>query len=411
MTPVLLAAIILLGQAPQEPRPVLPAGTAIPIRFPESIEGGREPVGATVRLQTTSPLEAHGCAVVPAFAPIAATVVVSRPARSFGRRGRLELRFDSLATADRRWVPLGAVLDSLEWAARGTLTAEGELIEKRRSLRGVVGTAGAAGLAGAATGVGVVPVFVLTGVNLVLRGGQAHILAGQRGRLRLTAPLELPVPATCERAVNPWESAALPAVPALPPQATDKRGTRPADPINLLFRGTPTELNAAFALAGWTAAKRSTFGALAVETEAIVLQRSDTAAPMSHEYYLGRVEDLRYERASLSARARHHVRLWRADGSDTLWAAAATEDVGVLVSARRGTVTHRIAADIDRERDLLVGDLLAGGCVALEGYATLPGARRAGTSVAHQPFVTDARVAVLRVVRCGTPGGEVGPSS
>ena len=39
------------------------------------------------------------------------------------------------------------------------------------------------------------------------------------------------------------------------------------------------------------------------------------------------VEDLRFERASLSARARHHVRLWRADASDTLWAAAATEDL------------------------------------------------------------------------------------
>lgn len=406
MTPALLAAVLLLAPATQEPRPVLPAGTAIPVRFPESIEGGREPVGAVVRLQTTSPLEARGCAVVPPFTPIAATVVVSRPARSFGRRGRLELRFDSLAAADRSWVPIAAVLDSLEWAARGTLTPEGELIEKPRSLRGVVGTAGAAGLAGAATGVGVVPVFVLTGVNLALRGGQAHILAGQRGRLRLTAPLELPARGRCEPAVNPWESAAVPVVPALPPQATNKRGTVGADPINLLFRGTPAELDTAFARAGWTAARRSTFGALAVETEAIVLQRSDTAAPMSHEYYLGRIEDLRYERASLSARARHHVRLWRANGSDTLWAAAATEDIGLLLSARRGAVTHRISADIDRERDLLVGDLLAGGCVALEGYATLPGAKRSGTSVARQPFVTDARVAVLRIVRCGTAGRE-----
>jgi len=73
-------------------------------------------------------------------------------------------------------------------------------------------------------------------------------------------------------------------------------------------------------------------------------------------------------------------------------------------------VTHRIAADIDRERDLLVGDLLAGGCVALEGYATLPGAKSAGTSVAGQPFVTDARVAVLRVLECRPRGVEPGPS-
>jgi len=403
MTPGMLALAILLAQAPQQARALVPAGTQVRVRFPESVEGGREKVGAVVRLQTTSPLDAGGCAVVPAFAPIAATVVVSRPARLFGRRGRLELRFDSLSPAPGIWVPLGAVLDSLEWAARGTLNAKGQLQQKPRSIKGIVGTAGAAGLAGAATGVGIVPVFVLTGFQLVLRGGQAHILAGQRGALRLTVPLDVPASPRCERATDPWASAATPAIPALPPRATDRRGSALADPINLLFLGAPAELDTAFSRAGWMVAQRSTFGALARETGDILLQRRDSAGPMSHEFYLGRVEDLRFERASPSARARHHVRLWRADSSDTLWAAAATEDVGILVSARRHTVTHRVAPDIDRERDLLVGDLLAGGCVVLEGYGTLPGAKRSGVSGANQPFVTDARVAVLRAVGCGGP--------
>ena len=403
VTPFVLAAI-LAAQVPQPHRAVLPAGAAIPIRFPESVEGGREKVGATIPIQTTEPLEAGGCAVLPAFTPVAATVVVSRAAAMFGRRGRLELRFDSLATGPGRWAPLAAVLDSLEWAKRGTLSSEGELMEKSRSVRGVVGTAGVEGLAGAATRVGLLPVFVLTGFQLALRGGQAHILAGQRGRLRLTAALDLPAGPTCEPAVSPWASGATPAVPPLPPRATNKRGTAAADPINLVFVGGAAAIDTAFRRAGWSVAQRSTFGALARETEAIVLQRSDTAAPMSHEYYLGRVEDLRFERASPTARVRHHVRLWRADGSDTLWAAAATEDVGVLVSARRRTITHRISPDIDRERDLLVGDLLAGGCVVLRGYVTLPGAAGTGNSVARQPYVTDARAAVLGVAPCRYSG-------
>ena len=265
------------------------------------------------------------------------------------------------------------MLDSLEWAARGTLDAEGEFEQRPRSLRGIVRTAGAAGLAGAATGFGFVPFFVLAGFDFALRGGQAHIFAGQRGALRLLAPLDVPAPERCEPATDPWASTGTPAVPPLPPAPPTKRGTAGADPINLLFLGGPADLDSAFARAGWMAAQRSTFGALARETEDIVLQWRDSAGPMSHEYYLGRVEDLRFERASPSARVRHHVRLWRADSSDTLWAAAATEDVGILVSARSRTVTHRIAPDIDRERDLLVGDLLAGGCVTLVGYATLPG--------------------------------------
>lgn len=398
-----LAVAFLLAQAPQPARSPVPVGTQVRVRFPESVEGGREKVGTVVRLQTTSPLEAGGCAVVPAFAPIAATVVVSRPAQLFDRSGKLELRFDSLSPAPGIWVPLGAVLDSLEWAARGTLSSAGQLQQKRRSIRGMVGTAGVAGLAGAATGVGIVPVFVLTGFQLVLRGGQAHILAGQRGALRLTAPLDVPAPPRCERAADPWASTATPSLPALAPRSTDRRGTAPADPINLLFVGAAADVDTAFGRAGWMAAQRSTFGSLARETGDILLQQRDSAGPMSHEYYQGRVEDLRFERASPSARARHHVRLWRADASDTLWAAAATEDVGMLVSAKRHTVTHRVAPDIDRERDLLVGDLLAGGCVVLAGYGTLPGALTSGVTVGGQPYVTDARVAVLRVVACAGP--------
>ena len=407
----MLILATLLAQAPQQPRAVLPAGTPVRIRFPESIEGGREQVGAVVRLQTTSALEAGGCSVVPAFAPIAATVVVSRSARIFDRSGRLALRFDSLSVSPGNWVPLVAVLDSLEWADRGTVNAQGELRERGRSIRGIVGTAGAAGIVGTATGIGVVPVFVLAGLDLVLRGGTAHILSGQRGALRLTASLEVPGPERCEPATDPWASTATPTVPPVPPRATDKRGGTGADPINLIFLGSAAAVDTAFARAGWMNARRSTFGSLSRETEAILMQSRDSAAPMSHEYYQGRVEDLRFERASPSARVRHHVRLWQADSSGTLWAAAATEDVGMLVSPLRRTVTHRIAPDIDRERDLLVGDLLAGGCVALDGYATLPGAQRSGTAGARQPFVTDARVAVLRAVACAGAGPVPGPPS
>lgn len=167
-----------------------------------------------------------------------------------------------------------------------------------------------------------------------------------------------------------------------------------------MLRGSREEVDSAFSRAGWLLAKPSTFGAIAKEAEAIVLSRGDPVAPMSHEFYAGRVEDLRFERASPSARARHHVRLWQADSAGTLWAGAATEDVGMLVSARRRTVTHRIAPDIDRERELLAGELLAGGCAVLGGYVTLPGATRTGSSVAGQRYVTDARAAVLRLVAC-----------
>jgi hypothetical protein len=379
---------------------VFAAGTRLPVRFARSMTGGREKPGTVFEVQGMAPLEAGGCVVIPAFVPILGTIVASRPGRMFGRRGYLQVRFDSMLAAPDEWVPFEAALDSLEWAARASWSAQGAVRQKPRSIRGLVGTAGLVGLAGAATGLGVIPAVAFAGLDLVLRGPGSQILAGQRGTIRFTAPLVVPLPDRCERTAEPTDRAAPAAIPPLPPRATNKRGTVGGDPINLVIKGGQAELDSAFSRAGWLEAKRSTFGALAAEAEALLLAKRDAAAPMSHEYYQGRVEDLRFERASASARARHHVRLWKADSTGTLWAAAATEDIGLLVSARQRTVTHRIAPDVDREREGLVGELLAGGCAVLEGYATLPGAARSGKSVAGQAFVTDGRVAVLRVVSC-----------
>jgi hypothetical protein len=404
MSPATLLVALAALQGPVhhdlERTGVFAASTPVPIRFMRSLSAGRDRAGSVVAVQTMADLEAGGCVLVPAFAPILGTVVASQPGRLFGKRGYLALRFDSILTAPGVWVPLTATLDSLEWTARGSWSRRGVVTGERRSVRGFVGAAGAAGVAGVAAGIGLLPAVAFAGVDLVRRGPAAQILDGERGTLRLDAPLVVRIPDRCERPVPVEDLTLTASLPPLPPRALNRRGTAGADPINLVLRGTREEVDSAFTRAGWLSAKPSTFGALAQEAKAMVLARGDSVAPMSHEFYRGRVEDLRFERASPSARARHHVRLWQADSSGTLWAAAATEDVGVLVSARRRTVTHRIAPQIDRERDLLVGELLAGGCAVLGGYVTLPGARRTGTSVAGQRFVTDARAAVLRLVAC-----------
>ena len=396
----LLLVLAALQGVTQSGTGVFPPGTSVPIHFLQPLVGGRDPAGRVFAVQTMSDLEVGGCIVVSAFSPVLGTVMSSRPGRLFGRRGYLDLRFDSIMVAPGTWAPIAAVLDSLEWVSHGAPSAPGVVEQRARSIRGLVGAAGAVGITGVATGIGLIPVAAFAGVDLVLKGPGARILSGQRGALRLSAPLVVPVPGRCVQPAPLVDSALAASLPPLPPRSTNKRGDAGADPINLVVRGTREQVDSAFSRAGWLLAKPSTFGALTKEVGAIIFARGDPAAPMSHEYYLGRVEDLRFERASPSARARHHVRLWQADATGSLWAAAATEDVGMLVSARRHTVTHKIAPDIDRERDLLVGELLAGGCAVLDGYVTLPGATRSGASVARQPYVTDARAAAVQMVAC-----------
>jgi LssY C-terminus len=411
MLALTLLGAVLAAQAPLQSGPppavVFPADTRIAVRFPHFLEGGREAVGSVVVIQTTGPLDDGACMVLGPYAPLAGTVTISRPGELFGRGGLLQLRFDSVAVAPDRWVPLHAVLDSLEWVSRGSLRRGGTLGAGGHSVRGLIGTTGIVGVAGALTPVGIVPALAAEGLELVLRGARARILAGQRGTLRLTAPLVVPGTGQCAPALA-GGPAILPDVPAIPPRTTDRQGKASRDPINLILVGTQAAVDSAFRSADWSAAERSTLGSIARETEAIVLSSRDSTAPMSHLYYLGRMEDIRFERASPSARARHHVRLWQVDSTGAMWAAAATEDIGVLVSPRQRSVTHRVAPDVDQERELLVGDLLAGGCASLMGYVTLPGADSAGTTVAGQPFVTDARVALVDVAACGSRSARAG---
>jgi len=411
MLPLNLLAALALAQAPA-PGPVTavvyPTGTRIPVRFPHFLEGGRTPVGAPVMAQTTVSLLEGACIVVRPYARLEGTVTVSRPGGLFGRGGLLLLRFDSMAVGPGTWVPFHATLDSLEWPARSQVRKGGALRPGSRGVGGILGTTGVAGVAGALTEVGVVPVLAVAGFDLVLRGARARILSGERGLLVLTAPLAIPGAARCIRADQSL-APRLPVIPDIPARTTDRKGTAGRDPINLILVGSLPEVDSAFHSADWSMAQRSTLGSLARETEAIVLSRQDATAPMSHLYYLGRMEDVRFERASPTARARHHVRLWQVDSAGAMWAAAATEDVGILVSARRHSVTHRVAPDVDRERELLVGDLVAGGCAALDGYVSLPGADSTGTTVAGQPYVTDAKVAVVSVAACGPPPADASP--
>jgi len=61
-----------------------------------------------------------------------------------------------------------------------------------------------------------------------------------------------------------------------------------------------------------------------------------------------------------SPRRRNHVRFWRTDKVEAgrpLWIGAATYDQRVEISRTTGQVTHRIAPDVDAERDHLFQDL------------------------------------------------------
>ncbi|MEO8029717.1 MAG: LssY C-terminal domain-containing protein [Gemmatimonadota bacterium] len=395
------ASLPATAQSPSPPRaesaaPVFPAGTLVPIRFLNGLVAGRDSVGSPVLVQTLVALVVDGCIAAPAFTELSGRVTRSRSGKWFGKRGRFALRFDSLRVTGTGWIPVDAVLDSLEFARSGVIGSEGELRGKSHTLarRGL----GVMPLAAAgAAPVAVVPAAMFAGWSLVRRGARPVILNGEAGVARFRAPLSLARPLECQPASSSSALTAMPTLPSFIPH-TDSRGGRSGDPVNLILLGSSDALDTAFARAEWLIPQSHSAGHTLNEVAAALLDRSSVRAPVSTQYFEGRAQDLAYERPSATVRIRHHARLWLLDSTTVVWVGAANQDIGLKVAPSH--LTHRISPQIDLERNLIVRELESTGCADLVDFDSLPGAAAAGRNAANQRYITDGRAAVIQVHGC-----------
>ncbi len=179
----------------------------------------------------------------------------------------------------------------------------------------------------------------------------------------------------------------------------------PGDPINVGLVGTKKEVVHAFAVAGWDTADAVTLRTAIDIGESVLFSRPYPDAPVSPLLFEGHPQDLAFEKpAGDSADRRHHVRFWGTDaaGDDgrPLWLGAASFDRGVGLSHDTGAITHHIGADIDAERDFLVGDLSSAG--ELTSTSEIPGigATRTGRNGGGDPYFTDGKaiIGVLKIL-------------
>lgn len=389
---LLAACLCLLGVAPLGAQAfTLDTGTVIPIRFVEGLRSGRDAVGTAVVLQTMASVMQDQCMVLAPFRTVWATVSTSKGGRILGRGGALGLTADSLRRRSGDVVALEAVLDSLEWPGARILPS-GIVEQKHRKL-----AAAAALPAVAATGgLAIVPVALIGSWSFLRDGAGVEIVAGELGSLRVVAPLELARAASCQPLTDEALAIHLPTLPGIAPRATDRSGLILGDQFNVILQGTEAQVREAFRAAGWAPEGSRSLANLMKGSAAVVFDKRDRSVAFSPEYYEGRAQDLGFQRVGLSARERHHVRLWQLDAHPGTWVGAANEDVGLKVALDRLSATHRMDPDIDRERDILAGDLEAGGCARFLGLVALPGAVTSGRNTSAQEFSTDGRSAILK---------------
>ena len=138
------------------------------------------------------------------------------------------------------------------------------------------------------------------------------------------------------------------------------------DPVNLALLGTEAQIHTAMTRAGWTRADDVDLASSMRIIRTTVSRTSYPEAPVSPLHLFDRTQDFAYQQEVAGNPAkRHHVRFWacpdgwRLPGGHVAdWVAAGTYDRAVGLSLMTLQVTHRIAPDIDAERDYTVGTLL-----------------------------------------------------
>jgi len=196
------------------------------------------------------------------------------------------------------------------------------------------------------------------------------------------------------------------------PMLTSTSQGIPGGPINVGLVGTREDVVSAFHAAGWYPADPITLRTSAEIVGSVLFDRPYKDAPVSPLFFEGRHEDLAFEKPDgASADRRQHVRLWLvlANGADAspVWLGSATFDKGVTLSRDTGQVTHKIAPNVDEERDQLVGDLnqarMVTGIYQMRGIGpTLNGRNGEG-----DPYYTDGEIWVARLVRRGDKADKV----
>lgn len=177
----------------------------------------------------------------------------------------------------------------------------------------------------------------------------------------------------------------------------------PGDAINFGLVGDDKDVLCAMAAAGWFPADRVTLRSSIEIVGSVLLDRPYRDAPVSPLFYLGRREDLAFEKPDgQSADHRHHVRFWRVldrgQEQRPVWLGAVTYDRSVGVSHYTGAITHHIGPDIDAERKLLASDLEAAGMVDAKYQVTGIGPTMTGRNGGGDPYYTDGEVWILRLV-------------
>jgi len=170
-----------------------------------------------------------------------------------------------------------------------------------------------------------------------------------------TADSASPTAPTLHISESPLDSGLRSLLENLPRRVNDQFSNL-GDMVNFVIVGSQTDVQAALEASDWHVADTDNTKAALNAVLQTYEKKDYLAMPMSALYLFGRRQDFGYEMADPIAMvaSRHHFRIWKAPftwkGLE-VWAGAGTHDIGFAKDKRNSSVTHKIDAAVDGERD------------------------------------------------------------
>jgi hypothetical protein len=227
--------------------------------------------------------------------------------------------------------------------------------------------------------------------------------------LRLTQPLSLPATGSARETMQLTDSdrdelARL--VSTMPSETRAPISGRESDLTNILLIGSRDQIARAFDAAGWKQADAPSLRGRIQWIRAAAELKGDQAAPMSLLLLNGAGPDMSWQKGLNDVSKRHHIRLWEQAArwhGRQVWIGAATRDVNFAYMRPGSRLSHRIAPDIDQERDKVAYDLAFSSCASVLAWSGRPDVPRFSRNATGDPIATDGAIVAVQLNDCQTP--------
>jgi len=183
---------------------------------------------------------------------------------------------------------------------------------------------------------------------------------------------------------------------------TNAGASREGDPLNLVIIESQQDPIVPFISQGWHLARTLDVASAIQTARAFLFRDAFLTSPVSPLYVYGRSEDFVLQKARSTISERVHARFWLTPYTfegRRIWIGQVSRDIGVRLTYQTWNLTtHKIAPDVDFDRNYLLQDLLLSGFVERYGFVTGVGAAPPSaprTNLTGDPYYSDGLRAVI----------------